>query len=84
MNLSFFFLPEGALQDGSEADGFDAQIKSYRKRLEERKRVRGVLNTCGLKQDWLRNKDDRTKLENRVLKRLLQKQRPEIAIKEVI
>lgn len=73
---------EGALLDGSEADGFDAQIKSYRKRLEERKRIRGVLNTCGLKKDWLRNKDDRTKLENRVLKRLLQKQRPEIAIKE--
>ncbi|KAK2548853.1 EF-hand calcium-binding domain-containing protein 12 [Acropora cervicornis] len=73
---------EGALLDGSEADGFDAQVKSYRKRLEERKRIRGVLNTCGLKQDWLRNKDDRTKLENRVLKRLLQKQRPEIAIKE--
>lgn len=83
MNLSFF-LSEGALLDGSEADGFDAQVKSYRKRLEERKRVRGVLNTCGLKQDWLRNKAGRTQLESRVLKQLLQKKRPEIAIKEVI
>ena len=63
---------------------FDSQVESYKKRLQERKKIRGVLNNCGLNQDWLANKSGRTELESRVLKRMILKGRPEITIKEVI
>ena len=58
-------------------------MESYKKRLEERKKIRGILNNCGLRQDWLTNKSGRTELESRVLKRMQLKGRPEITIKEV-
>ena len=58
-------------------------MASYKKRLEERKKTRGILNNCGLRQDWLTNKSGRTELESRVLKRMQLKGRPEITIKEV-
>ena len=58
-------------------------MESYKKRLEERKKIRGILNNCGLRQDWLTNKSGKTELESRVLKRMQLKGRPEITIKEV-
>ena len=58
-------------------------MESYKKRLEERKKIRGILNNCGLRQDWLKNKSGKTELESRVLKRMQLKGRPEITIKEV-
>lgn len=70
------------LQADSESDGFATKVESYRKRLEERKKIRGILNNCGLRQDWLTNKSGRTELESRVLKRMQLKGRPEITIKE--
>ena len=70
--------------DDAESKSFDSQVESYKKRLQERKKIRGVLNNCGLNQDWLANKSGRTELESRVLKRMILKGRPEITIKEVI
>lgn len=71
------------LQADSESDGFATKVESYKKRLEERKKIRGILNNCGLRQDWLTNKSGKTELESRVLKRMQLKGRPEITIKEV-
>lgn len=74
--------PDKNRQDGPENDSFASQVESYKKRLQERKRVRGILNNCGLKQEWLANKSGRTELESRVLKRMILKGRPEITIKK--
>ncbi|XP_068714328.1 EF-hand calcium-binding domain-containing protein 12-like [Montipora foliosa] len=70
------------LQNASEADTFDSQVKSYRKWLEERRKTRGILNNCGLKKEWLKNKSDKTELESRVLKQMILKGRPEIIVKK--
>jgi len=51
--------------------------------LQERKKTREILNNCGLRQDWLKNKTGKTELERRVLKRILLKGKPEITIKKV-
>ena len=58
-------------------------MESYKRKLQDRKKTREILNSCGLKQDWLKNKTGRTELESRVLKRMLLKGRPEITIKKV-
>ena len=71
-------------QGDSETDSFNSQVASYKRKLQERKKIRGILNNCGLKQDWLENKTGRTELESRVLKRMILKGRPEITIEEVI
>lgn len=81
--ITLFDSPDKNHQDGPETDTFASQVESYKKRLQERKRVRGILNNCGLKQEWLANKSGRTELESRVLKRMILKGRPEITIKEV-
>ena len=83
--VAFFFrFPVETLQNGSDADSFDSQVKSYRKWLEERRKTRGILNNCGLKKEWLKNKSDRTELESRVLKQMILKGRPEIIVKKVV
>ena len=67
----------------SEDDIFARQVERYKKQLQERKKTREILNNCGLRQDWLKNKTGKTELERRVLKRILLKGKPEITIKKV-
>ena len=80
----FCWIPVEKIQEDSDDSSFDARVRNYRKRLRERRRTRGILNNCGLKEEWLRNKSDKTQLESRVLKQMLLKGRPEIIIKKVI
>ena len=81
MNISYFL--DKNFQHESETDSFSSKVERYKQKLQERKKTREVLNSCGLKQDWLKNKTGRSELENRVLKRMLLKGRPEITIKQV-
>ena len=81
MNLSCFL--DKNVQHESETDSFSSKVERYKQKLQERKKTREILNSCGLKQDWLKNKTGRSELENRVLKRMLLKGRPEITIKQV-
>ena len=81
MNISYFL--DKNVQHESETDSFSSKVERYKQKLQERKKTREILNSCGLKQDWLKNKTGRSELENRVLKRLLLKGRPEITIKQV-
>ena len=82
MNLLVFVLEKDVNLD-SESDSFATKVERYKKQLQERKRTREILNNCGLKQDWLKNKAGKTELERRVLKRMLLKGRPEITVKKV-
>lgn len=82
MKTFLFFLDKNVHHD-SETDSFSSKIERYKKQLQERKKTREILNSCGLKQDWLTNKTGRTELESRVLKRMQLKGRPEITIKQV-
>lgn len=66
----------------SEGDIFAHQVERYKKQLQERKKTREILNNCGLRQDWLRNKTGKTELERRVLKRMVLKGKPEITVKK--
>ena len=81
MNISYFL--DKNVQHDSETDSFSSKVERYKQKLQERKKTREILNSCGLKQDWLKNKTGRSELENRVLKRMLLKGRPEITIKQV-
>lgn len=81
LNLSYFLGKN--VQHESETDSFSSKVERYKQQLQERKKTREILNSCGLKQDWLKNKTGRSELENRVLKRMLLKGRPEITIKQV-
>ena len=80
-NLSYFL--DKNVQHETETDSFNSKVERYKQQLQERKKTREILNNCGLKQDWLKNKTGRTELESRVLKRMLLKGRPEITIKQV-
>ena len=62
---------------GIDGDILKGKTDSYKKWLEERKKLRGVLNGCGLNQDWLAKKNGRTELESRVLRRLRKESRLE-------
>lgn len=80
---TFLLFLDKNVQHDSETDSFSSKIERYKKQLQERKKTREILNSCGLKQDWLTNKTGRTELESRVLKRMQLKGRPEITIKQV-
>ena len=40
--------------------------------LEERKNLRSNINSIGLNESWLRNKDDKTEMESLLYQQLLQ------------
>ena len=60
------------------------QAEGYRKWLAERKKLRHDLNSCGLNKAWLSSKSGRTDLENRVLKRLRQRNNTETRVKKQV
>ena len=51
-------------------------IKSYNKWMNDRKKFRANLDNMGLNEEWLARKPDKTALEHRVLRRMIEERNP--------
>lgn len=79
------FVSAGNLNNTSEEASAIAKttttdaLMEYRKWLDERKRLRNNLDSLGLTEEWLANKPDKSPLEQRILRRLMEEKYPPVA-----
>ena len=62
----------------SKSDDICSKADLYRQWLQQRQKLRKGLESLGLSDEWLARKPDKTELERRVLRRILEEKYPKI------